>query len=71
MRELLVEKKLVAQGEIRKQIEVLDSRTPAVGAKVVARTWVDGEFKARLLANGALRARSSESVSTTIPSGLS
>ena len=50
--ELLVEKKLVGPGEIRRQIEVLDSRTPALGAKVVARAWVDAEFKARLLANG-------------------
>jgi nitrile hydratase len=52
VRELLVEKKLVGPGEIRRQIEVLDSRTPALGAKVVARAWVDPEFRARLLANG-------------------
>ena len=50
--ELLVEKKLIGPGEIRRQIEVLDSRTPALGAKVVARAWVDPEFKARLQANG-------------------
>jgi nitrile hydratase len=52
VRELLVEKKLIGPGEIRRQIEVLDSRTPALGAKVVARAWVDPEFRARLLANG-------------------
>jgi nitrile hydratase alpha subunit len=52
VRELLIEKKLIGPGEIRRQIEVLDSRTPALGAKVVARAWVDAEFKARLLANG-------------------
>ena len=52
VRELLVDKKLIGPGEIRRQIEVLDSRTPALGAKVVARAWVDAEFKARLLANG-------------------
>lgn len=52
VRELLVEKKLIGPGEIRRQIEVLDSRTPALGAKVIARAWVDAEFKARLLANG-------------------
>ena len=28
------------------------SRTPALGAKVVARAWVDPDFRARLLANG-------------------
>lgn len=52
VRELLIEKQLIGPDEIRRQIEVLDSRTPALGAKVVARTWVDPEFRARLLANG-------------------
>jgi nitrile hydratase len=52
VRELLIDKKLLGPGEIRRQIEVLDSRTPALGAKVVARAWVDPEFRARLLANG-------------------
>ena len=52
VRELLVEKQLIEPGEIRRQIEVLDSRTPALGAKVVARAWVDPAFRARLLANG-------------------
>src|SRR5947208_2108948 len=52
VRELLVEKGLIGAGEIRRQIEVLDSRTPALGAKVVARAWVDPAFRARLLADG-------------------
>jgi nitrile hydratase alpha subunit len=52
VRELLVEKRLFGADEIRRQIEVLDSRTPALGAKVVARAWVDPEFRARLLTNG-------------------
>ncbi len=52
VRELLVERRLIRAGEIRRQIEVLDSRTPALGAKVVARAWVDPAFRARLLANG-------------------
>jgi nitrile hydratase alpha subunit len=52
VRELLIEKRLITAGEIRRQIEVLDSRTPALGAKVVARAWVDPDFRARLLANG-------------------
>jgi len=50
--ELLIHKGLFEAGEIRRQIEVLDSRTPALGAKIVARAWVDPAFKARLLANG-------------------
>lgn len=52
VRELLIEKRLISADEIRRQIEVLDSRTPALGAKVVARAWVDPDFRARLLANG-------------------
>ena len=52
VRELLIEKKLIGADEIRRQIEVLDSRTPALGAKVVARAWVDPAFRTRLLANG-------------------
>jgi nitrile hydratase len=50
--ELLVEKGLLGAGEVRRQIEVLDTRNPALGAKVVARAWVDTGFKARLLADG-------------------
>ncbi|MBX5170340.1 nitrile hydratase subunit alpha [Rhizobium sp. NZLR1b] len=50
--ELMIEKGYFTAGEIRRQIEVLDSRNPALGAKVVARAWTDPEFKARLLKNG-------------------
>ncbi len=52
IRELLIERHLIGPDEIRRQIEVLDSRTPALGAKVVARAWVDPAFRARLLADG-------------------
>jgi len=52
VRELLIERGLITADEIRRQIEVLDSRTPALGAKVVARAWVDPEFRSRLLADG-------------------
>src|SRR6266403_4244404 len=52
VRELLVEKQLISAGEIRRMLEVMDSRTPALGSKLVARAWVDPEFRARLLANG-------------------
>lgn len=52
VRELLVERKLFGADEIRRQIEVLDSRTPALGAKVVARAWMDPAYKQRLLENG-------------------
>jgi hypothetical protein len=52
VRELLVDKQLISAGEIRRMLEVMDSRNPALGAKLVARAWVDPEFRARLLANG-------------------
>lgn len=50
--ELLIEKKLIGPNEIRRQIEVLDSRSPMLGAKVVAKAWTDPEFKKKLLHNG-------------------
>jgi nitrile hydratase subunit alpha len=46
---LLVEKGVLTADEIRRQLEMADSRTPADGAKAVARAWVDPAFKARLL----------------------
>jgi nitrile hydratase len=52
MRELLVEKAFIQPAEIRRQLEVLDSRTEELGAKLVARAWVDPDFRARLLADG-------------------
>jgi nitrile hydratase alpha subunit len=53
VRELVVEKGLVAADDIRRQIEILDAHSPALGAKVVARAWVDPDYKARLLADGS------------------
>jgi len=52
VRELLIGKRLIGADEIRRQIEVLDSRTPALGAKVVAKAWIDPAFRRRLLADG-------------------
>jgi nitrile hydratase subunit alpha len=46
---LLVEKGIITADEVRQQIEAVDAHTPADGAKVVARAWVDPAFKARLL----------------------
>jgi len=52
LRELLVEKGIVTEDEVRAALEDMRSRGPERGAKVVARAWVDPQFKARLLANG-------------------
>jgi nitrile hydratase len=53
VRELLIEKGVITGDDIRKALEVIDSRTPALGAKVVARAWSDPVYKARLLADGS------------------
>lgn len=52
VRELLVEKKVLGAGEVRHMLEVMDTRTPALGSKIVARAWLDPAFRARLLADG-------------------
>ena len=52
LRELLIEKGMFQASEIRRQIEVIDSRNPALGAKVVAHAWVDERFRERLLNDG-------------------
>jgi nitrile hydratase len=51
LRELLIEKGVLTEAEIAAQIDQMDSRSPALGAKVVARAWVDPAYKARLLAD--------------------
>jgi nitrile hydratase len=52
VQELLIEKSLIAANDVRKQIELLDSRSPVLGQQLVVRAWTDPEFKKRLLANG-------------------
>ena len=53
MRELLVEKGILTREEITKTIESMDRRSPADGAKVVARAWTDPDYKSRLLTDGS------------------
>jgi nitrile hydratase subunit alpha len=47
--DLLVEKEVVSREEIRRGIDWLVSRSPADGARLVARAWVDDTFRQRLL----------------------
>ena len=47
--ELLVSKGVVSAEALRATIEDIDSRSPADGARAVARAWVDPAFKARLM----------------------
>lgn len=52
LKELLIEKGVVAPDELRAMLEKRETISPAHGARVVARAWVDPDYKARLLADG-------------------
>ena len=52
LRELLVEKGVVTEEELAEEVEAMRKRGYERGARVVARAWVDREYKQRLLANG-------------------
>jgi nitrile hydratase len=51
LEELLVQKGLITLEDVRQRIDWLVSRSPADGARLVARAWVDPAFKERLLAD--------------------
>jgi len=51
LEELLVEKGLVGREDVRQGIDWLVSRSPADGARLVARAWVDPGFRDRLLSD--------------------
>jgi nitrile hydratase len=49
IRELLLEKGVLSEHDIRCQIEYQEARSPVNGARIVARAWCDPAFKARLI----------------------
>jgi len=51
LRTLFIEKGILTPGEISNRIDEFDTRSPALGAKVVAKAWADPAFKHRLLAD--------------------
>lgn len=51
MGELLVEKGILTEDEIKSQIEYMESLTPVNGARLAARAWVDPAFKELLLSD--------------------
>ncbi len=53
VRELLIEKGVATAEEIQAQIDRMDTRSPALGARIVARAWTDPDFKALLLRDGS------------------
>lgn len=56
LRQLLEEKGVISAAELREQIDRMDSRSPAMGARMVARAWCDPAYKQRLLADGSAAA---------------
>jgi nitrile hydratase alpha subunit len=46
---LLIEKGVLSRDDIHHHVEYLESRSPALGARIVARAWVDPAYKQRLL----------------------
>lgn len=50
MESLLAEKGVLSLAEVQRNVDAVESRSPADGARVVARAWAEPEFKARLLA---------------------
>jgi nitrile hydratase subunit alpha len=49
LEDLLVEKGVLTHEEVRARVDWLVSRTPAHGARLVARAWLDSAFKQRAL----------------------
>ena len=57
VRELLIEKGVTTAAEISAQIDAMDARSPADGAKVVARAWTDPEFREALFLDASAATR--------------
>ena len=49
---LLLEKGVLTEPEVQDSISYMEARSPANGAKLVARAWVNPDFKALLLSDG-------------------
>jgi nitrile hydratase subunit alpha len=49
---LLLEKGVLTEPEVQDSISYMEARSPANGAKLVARAWVDPDFKKVLLSDG-------------------
>lgn len=52
LRELLIDKGVFTADDIRRQVEDMDNRSPAQGARVVAKAWVDSKYRSLLLSDG-------------------
>jgi nitrile hydratase len=70
IRELLDEKGIITADELHRQIDYQDSLTPAIGGKIVAKAWVDPEFKKNLLADPLKAINASFELDITTPLDL-
>ena len=52
IRELLIEKEVIEAREVERLLEVLQTRRPALGARLVTRIWTDPDFRKLALENG-------------------
>ena len=57
MEALLLEKGVCTEAQIQDNIAYMDARSPANGARLVARAWTDPDFKTLLLSNAKAAAR--------------
>ena len=53
VRELLIEKGVVTADDVRRQVEDMDGRNAGRGAQMVARAWIDLDYRQRMLADGS------------------
>jgi|SRR5579862_5255775 len=53
VRELLIEKGIVTAEDVRRQVEKMDGVNAGRGAQMVARAWIDPDYRQRMLANGS------------------
>jgi nitrile hydratase subunit alpha len=53
VRELLIEKEVFTADDVRRQVENMDGRNAGLGAQMVARAWIDPDYRRRMLADGA------------------
>ncbi len=47
--ELMIDKGCFSADDMRRTLEAIDAKTPAEGARMIARAWLDPDFKARML----------------------
>jgi nitrile hydratase len=51
IRDLLIEKGILTADDVQDQVDYIEARSPANGARMVARAWVDPAYKERLLSD--------------------